>query len=221
MFLYLHGFASGPTSQKAQFFLRRFGALGIDLAVPQLDEGDFERLTVTRQLALIDRLLSAQPGPHVIVGSSLGGYLASLHASRSPVDALVLMAPAVDFARRLEQRYGDDFRRWRERGSVEVDHFATGRRERLSFDLIRDAARHEPFPRVDVPALVLQGRSDDTVPHALVEPWAEQQPRARFVSYDSGHELTNVLDAMFEEAVRFLSGVPSVVRAFPSLEGAA
>jgi pimeloyl-ACP methyl ester carboxylesterase len=127
-----------------------------------------------------------------------------LHASAHPVDALVLMAPAVDYAQRLQTRSAADFERWRTTGVVEVDHYGTGRRERLSFDLIRDAANHEPFPSVAAPTLVLQGASDEIVPLPLVRSWVRQQPRATLVVYDSGHELTAVVDAMWSETIRFL-----------------
>ena len=34
-FIYLHGFGSGPGSQKAQFFRQRFADCGIELEVPE------------------------------------------------------------------------------------------------------------------------------------------------------------------------------------------
>jgi predicted esterase YcpF (UPF0227 family) len=203
-YLYLHGFASGPTSFKAQFFSRRFGERGVHLQVPSLDEGDFAHLTLSRQRSLVERMASGASRPLVLIGSSLGGYLAALHASAHPVDALLVMAPAVDFARRLEQRSGSDFEAWRDAGFTWVDHYGTGRKERLSFDLIVDAAHHDPCPRVEAPMLVLHGRTDDVVPLAVVERWAAAQPQARLVVFESGHELKDVVDAMFDEMVRFL-----------------
>ncbi|MBV9404994.1 MAG: hypothetical protein JO211_06600, partial [Acidobacteriaceae bacterium] len=49
---YLHGFGSGPGSQKAQFFSEKLQRLGIRIEIPDLNEGDFPHLTVTRQLYL-------------------------------------------------------------------------------------------------------------------------------------------------------------------------
>ena len=43
--VYLHGFASGPSSRKARFFAERFAELGIGLEIPDLAQGDFARLT--------------------------------------------------------------------------------------------------------------------------------------------------------------------------------
>ena len=91
--LYLHGFASGPTSQKARFFRDRFAEKGITLEIPELDGGDFEHLTIGRQLLIIENL--AAGGPVSLIGSSMGGYLAALYASLHPETLkLVMMAPA-------------------------------------------------------------------------------------------------------------------------------
>ena len=46
-FIYLHGFASGPDSSKAQAFKKRFEKLNIALHVPDLQENDFENLTLS------------------------------------------------------------------------------------------------------------------------------------------------------------------------------
>src|SRR3712207_248123 len=94
--LYLHGFASGPSSGKAQFFRARLAERGVQLEIPDLVEGDFENLTITGQLAVIER--TARGDPVVLMGSSLGGYLAALYASSHPeVTKLILMAPAFYF----------------------------------------------------------------------------------------------------------------------------
>ena len=93
-YLYLHGFASGPQSRKAQFFREKLASVGVSLEIPALDEGDFEHLTISRQLALIARELRGERV--VVMGSSMGGYLASLYASQYPgVERMVLLAPAL------------------------------------------------------------------------------------------------------------------------------
>src|SRR5437899_8000134 len=96
--VYLHGFASGPQSSKAQFFRRKFAERGVTLRIPQLDEGDFEGLTISGQLGVIERAAAAAPVS--LIGSSLGGYLGALYAARHPeVEWLVLLAPAFQFPR--------------------------------------------------------------------------------------------------------------------------
>ena len=105
--IYLHGFASGPQSSKAQFFRARFAGLGIHLEIPALDGGDFENLTITGQLDVLAQVAGDQPV--TLIGSSMGGYLAALFAARhSNVEKLVLMAPAFGFARRWAERLGEE-----------------------------------------------------------------------------------------------------------------
>ena len=79
--VYLHGFASGPGSTKARFFHARFAELGVALDVPDLAP-DFTHTTMSGQLAAVDGILAR--GPAVLLGSSLGGYLAALAAARHP-----------------------------------------------------------------------------------------------------------------------------------------
>ncbi len=80
-FIYLHGFASSPQSQKATAFTQRFTELGMPLTVPDLEGGDFKHLTVSRQLRIIETTLDSFPGDSfALIGSSMGGYLAALTA---------------------------------------------------------------------------------------------------------------------------------------------
>ena len=106
--VYLHGFASSPSSSKAQYFRGKFAERGISIEIPQLDEGRFEALTISGQLDVIERTVGQEPG--VLMGSSLGGYLAALYASRHPtqVERLVLLAPAFQFPRRWRERYSEE-----------------------------------------------------------------------------------------------------------------
>jgi uncharacterized protein len=70
-----------------------------------LAQGNFEHLRITGQLSAIDKVVGRQPA--ALVGSSMGGYLATLFAAgHSEITRLVLLAPAFGFARRyLENRH--------------------------------------------------------------------------------------------------------------------
>src|SRR5438270_3120218 len=101
--VYLHGFASGPQSSKARFFAQKLAEEGIDVEIPQLDCGDFRNLTMTRQVDVLERAVGGRPA--ILMGSSLGGYLAAWYAARhEEVEKLVLMAPAFQFLRRWRER---------------------------------------------------------------------------------------------------------------------
>jgi len=100
--LYLHGFASSSASTKANYFRERFSARGVHVVCPDFNEPGFATLTITRNAGPARaRDRPARTGPDCAHGSSLGGTLAILAAERfaTRVDRLVLMAPAVMFAK--------------------------------------------------------------------------------------------------------------------------
>ena len=162
-------------------------------------------MTVSGMLDVVEPLLG--PGT-VLLGSSLGGYLAALAAAREPgrVRGLVLFAPAFGFAARWEARLGPDaVAEWEARGTMPVMHYGTGREEPLAFDLIADARRHPAVPDPPCHALVFAGRHDDTVPLDGIAAFAARRPATReLVVLDAGHEMTEVLEPLWERTVAFL-----------------
>ncbi len=204
--LYLHGFASGPGSQKARFFAEMLPPLGFPVEVLDLAEGDFEHLTITRQLDVIGRAAANQPV--ILIGSSLGGYLAALYAARHPeVSRMILLAPAFQFqelwAGELSQ---SDLLSWKERGTMPVFHYGEQREMPIGYDLMEDAGRYEAFPDFGQPALLFHGEQDTVVPIRLSSAFAESHPNTRLVRLQSGHELTGVLPTIWEESREFLLG---------------
>ncbi|MFO0728582.1 MAG: YqiA/YcfP family alpha/beta fold hydrolase [Myxococcota bacterium] len=199
--LYLHGFASGPSSAKAQRFAAALAE--IPLRIPDLNrsaptpaepEGhfDFAGLRLTRALAAARRCLFDRT---IVVGSSLGGYLASLLAADARVESLILMAPAFDFANRFSARFQGP--------TLEVDHYATGAKETIGRGLIEDAARFPAFPPLLRPTAIFHGRADDTVPLALSErAVAAARPGAEVVLHavDDDHALLGTAAQVIEAA---------------------
>ncbi len=206
--IYLHGFASSPQSTKGQYFRQRFAELARELELPDLIAGDFEHSTLTRQLGLLDSLIGRQRA--ILIGSSLGGYLAALFVARNPerVPGVVLLAPAFGFARRWAESLGEDVvRQWRERGWRSVFHYGEKQQRRLSYDLLADGFQYEEFPDVRQPALVMHGRRDDAVDYRLSERFADGRTNVELVLYDSDHELLNVLEPMWDRLRSFLLGL--------------
>jgi uncharacterized protein len=205
--LYLHGFASGPSSHKARALSERFAAEGVRLEVPDLTPGEdgFERSSPGSMLAVAERALAGAPPPHALIGSSLGGYLAAVIASRDPrVERLVLLAPAFRLFERWSARLtGAQKADWKANG-LETMHFASSRKRRIGWQFFEDAGRYPALPEVRVPALCLAGTRDETVPFADVEAFVARTPTARLVALDDGHELALSLDRIFEEARTFL-----------------
>jgi pimeloyl-ACP methyl ester carboxylesterase len=209
--IYLHGFASGPQSSKARYFRALLEGAGAQVDIPDLTDSDFEHLTITGQLAVIDRV--AAGGAVSLIGSSLGGYLAALYAARHPeVRRVVLLAPAFGFAQRFPERLGTAaVSAWRRTGTIEVFHYADNRARKLGYQLLADGERFEGYPDFAQPALIFHGMHDDAVPARYSEEFAANHPNAALEVLDAGHDLLNVLDYMAPKVLRFLSltGPPS------------
>ena len=202
--LYLHGFASGPSSSKARYFRQRLEDAGARVDIPDLAAGDFEHLTITGQLAVVERAAAGEPVS--LIGSSLGGYLAALYAARHPeVARVVLLAPAFGFARRWPESLGPArVAEWRRAGTMEVYHYGENGRRQLGYQLIDDGAGYEDYPDFRQPALIFHGADDDVVPPRYSEHFAATHPNARLEILDSGHQLLDVLDEMAPKIVEFL-----------------
>jgi pimeloyl-ACP methyl ester carboxylesterase len=203
--VYLHGFASGPHSNKADFFRARFERRGVDFETPELDEGNFEGLTVTSQLKVVDRAVKGQTV--ILMGSSLGGYLAALYAARhrNNVGRLVLLAPAFQFPSRWRARFSDaELAEWKRTGSRTFFHYSYNGDRPLGYQMVEDAPRYEDEPDFVQPALVLHGVNDTVVPPEASQHFAEGHPNVILRLVPSDHALTDVLDLLWEETSAFL-----------------
>jgi pimeloyl-ACP methyl ester carboxylesterase len=202
--IYLHGFASSPASSKARELARRFADEGITLEVPDLARGDFERLTVTGQLEVVEQLAGGQPVQ--LIGSSLGGYVAALYAARHPeTDRVVLLAPAFQFAKRWRQWIGEEqLSRWASNRYLEFFHYGLGANQRLHYRFLEDAEAYEDFPSMPQPCLILHGRLDEVVPWELSRKFVSYNPMSRLEILESDHQLLDVLDQVWERVRGFL-----------------
>jgi hypothetical protein len=206
--IYLHGFASSPRSSKAAFIGRQLRAHGIEVHTPDLNLPDFSTLTVTRMVGETEGLIDASDEPLVLIGSSLGGFVAVNVAARWPsrVQYLVLLAPAIDFAGPLMGEFGqtaiDD---WQRAGSVHVFHFGYGRLMPIHHELYADARRYDALhARLPMPVIVFQGRRDTAVDPATVAAWCEARPHVQLHLLDDDHQLASSLDDIWEKIAAFL-----------------
>jgi pimeloyl-ACP methyl ester carboxylesterase len=208
---YLHGFASSAGSSKAAFFRTRLAGHGVPLHCPDFNEPDFSTLTVTRMLAQLDEAIAAlAPGPIVLIGSSLGGFLAVLAAARArprhPIDRLILLAPALDFGRNGMRHLGEaGLADWERTNRLEVFHYGYGRTLTIGYELYRDAARYDAFAEASLlPMLIVQGRRDVSVPPETAIRFAASRPHVTLTLLDDDHQLLGSLEAIWLTSAAFL-----------------
>jgi uncharacterized protein len=210
---YLHGFASSPQSSKATFFAERFAASRIPMECLDLNQPDFSTLTVSRMLQQIERRIAAAPPADVVlVGSSLGGFVAveaagrQVNQARHPITQLILLAPAVELEWEKWTELGaGGVEEWRRTGETDVFHYAFQENRTLNFAFYEDANRYHPSSRrLPLPMLIFQGRHDESVSPDVVERFAAAQPNARVHLLDDGHQLKDSLEFIWEQTVRAL-----------------
>ena len=166
--------------------------------------GDFEHLTISGQMAVIERVANGEAVS--LIGSSMGGYLAALYAARHPeVQRVVLLAPAFGFARRWLKSMGPErVAAWRRTGGMEVFHYGEGRMVRLGCDLLDDAPEYEDSPNFNQPALLFHGIHDDVVPVESSQEFVKTHLNITLEILNSGHQLTDMLDYMAPKVADFL-----------------
>ena len=204
--LYLHGFASGPSSYKGVKFAEHYEPRGIALERLNLRVPSFEHLRLSTMIETA-RAAIGEGNTAIVFGSSLGGLTAARLAERDPrVTKLVLMAPAFQLVARWREMLGAEFEAWRASGWREVMDFTTKQPARVDFGFVADAeAIDVGYPDVRVPTLIVHGIHDDTVPVAHSRRFAEGRPNVTLVEVDDGHELIASLPRILEETDRFLA----------------
>jgi pimeloyl-ACP methyl ester carboxylesterase len=206
---YLHGFASSPKSTKVGYFSERLREHGIDVRCPDFNQPDFATLTITRMLDRLGAELEPLDGETAtLFGSSLGGTLAILAAERftARIDRLVLMAPAVMFAKPGHHLLPPEkIDEWQRRGSLPFFHFADHAERPLNFTFYEDSLRYDAFHAVvRQPALIFQGLRDASVDHRTVEAFAQTRPGVTLSLLDDDHQLIASLPRMWTDIRAFL-----------------
>lgn len=204
--VYLHGFASGPSGSKGSHCRDWAARRQIPFHAPDLNLPNFEELTVSAQVEVAQALLRSLKEPPVVVGSSLGGLVAAAAVHRgSRVRWLVLLAPAFGFGQR--RMNGPEWTGYRACGEMEVFHHAYGRVQCLGPALMGDLARwtDDGTWKLRVPAVVLHGKRDQSVPLSESEAFVVRNPKARLLVVDDDHGLLAPstlakLDAILESA---------------------
>lgn len=181
---WLGGFRSDMTGSKAETLdaygeRRGFAVTRFDYSGHGRSGGDFLEGTISRWLEETLAVFATTEGPQVVVGSSMGGWLALLlnRALRvtgaARIGSMILIAPAVDMTADL-MRATFTRKEKKELADTGLVHQPSdyGDPYPLTRELIEDGDRHLLFGRgitTGCPVTILQGGQDRDVPkaHAL------------------------------------------------------
>jgi len=204
-YIYLHGFASSPHSRKAQYLRDRLSSGQITLQIPDLNQGDFSHLTLTRQLRQVEALFPDNGKPVSIIGSSFGGLTAAwLGQLHSQVQRLVLLAPAFQFLDHWLPQLGvTQVERWQLEQYLSVDHYGERRSLPLHYQFVIDLGQYqEEQLQRKIPTIILHGRDDEVIPIQASRDFASQRPWVQLRELDSDHSLANVLPEIWQEILK-------------------
>ena len=180
--IWLGGFRSDMLGTKAEFLdqwaaengraFLRFDYSGHGESAGVFEEGSIGEWAADA-LAVFDAL---SHGPQILVGSSMGGWIATLLALKRPerIAAIVFIAPAPDFTEKLMWPAFSEAQRetiMRE-GRLEQPSDYSDEPEIITRKLIEDGREHLVMHgtiAINCPVRILQGMKDDAVPfrHAL------------------------------------------------------
>ncbi|MFX1516800.1 MAG: YqiA/YcfP family alpha/beta fold hydrolase [Promethearchaeota archaeon] len=215
--IYLYGFASGPLSNKAQFYKDKFSFSGIPFDIYDYvpDEDSFTNMKLS---VLIDNLHTNIENNYsveeelILFGSSFGALISTLFPFFHPnrIAKLILMAPALGFsAQRLVKIHNIPLGLWKKKGNIPVFHFRYEQEIPLGYSFYEDLLNNPPPKikklRIDVPTLILHGKFDDVVPLSWSQQFVEINPKATLHILDGNHQLLDQKEVMWKLVEEFLN----------------
>ncbi len=183
--IYLHGFGSSRLGEKADRFRRHMVARRVTFAAFDFrghgeSGGSMRDLSLTRNLedvACVRKELARRGYRRfVVLGSSMGGLTGLWHCAREPegIVAAAHLAPALGLEDAFRRRLGAGaVERWEAEGSCEIEHDLGS--WSIDWGFVEDLRRYpvdELIEQHRVPALLFQGRHDDSVPWESVVDFA-------------------------------------------------
>ncbi|MEM9988537.1 MAG: alpha/beta hydrolase [Pseudomonadota bacterium] len=180
--LWLGGYASDMRGTKAEAIDAHARARGLpycrfDYSGHGESDGDFEDGTISRWAEDARHILTTQTkGPQILIGSSMGAWIAGLLARQHPerLAGLILIAPAPDFATELtpHQWPQDQWATLQKEGRIAIPSEFDDSEMVYTKAMFDDGAKNKVFDQplsVPSPVRVLTGMKDDVVPwqHAV------------------------------------------------------
>jgi len=181
---YCHGFLSDEKSTKGQWLKQKLNDAysGTNLKTLNLNAGpDASTITPETGVEAINEFFeesvrrSGRDREDVkirLVGSSLGGYVAALYASRYPsrVQSLTLICPSFDMKSRWHTVWGPEImQKWKEEGGRIFKGFNERPDVRIPYSFVESCFKAPDFPVVTCPTVILHGTQDEVVTPSVSE----------------------------------------------------
>ena len=169
MLYYIHGYQSDPTSTKGTLFNKTLHAKAI-----KYRDGKPEDLLIADCLRRIADVIK-DDNEAVLIGSSLGGFLAAKTALNYPVKHLILLNPAIIPT------------------TVDITKIQD-MPQRILFDMKDDNLFEK---KITAEIIILRGTEDDVVPDEWVLAFAKAQ-EATIILFNDDHSFTLHVDKLPE-----------------------
>lgn len=188
--LFAHGFEGVPNGRKARYLTE----LGHAVQAPLMSEQGWH---LRDHVAVLLKVIDADPDLRLAVGSSLGALALAVAASQRPDRdlRLVLLAPAVGVHDAWSQQMGPEaMALWAEMGAIQYRHQGIDQEVQLPYGLYTEC-REAADVVCAHPTAVIHGLRDAVIPVSEALALAARSPGVRrFVATADGHRLLESLD---------------------------
>jgi len=158
--------------------------------------GDFSNLSFCPMLTHTRALIRAQPGQVLLVGSSLGGLLATWCAQReSQVKGLLLLAPAFEFLHHWLPKLSSEQRQsWEQGKPLWIHHHGENRSLPLGPLFLQHMAFFSETGSLvrQLPTRIVHGQQDEVIDLAASRHFAASRPWVHLLEVNADHGLAGV-----------------------------
>ena len=211
--LYLHGFASGPLSTKAQFFKKKsIGKVEFDIYDYIPDQDSFTNLKTSSILKKLHSYTEIKFSEGVILcGSSFGGLLSLWYAASHPknVIKLILIAPALRFsASSITKLLEITPNEWETTGFAHLMHYRYNQMVPLAYSFYTDILNNPPpdFYRmnISIPTTIIHDIKDEVVPISWSREYLESKTNVILHELEGDHQLLDQKEIIWSIITKFL-----------------